>query len=129
MKHLVTLLFVAIGYLLAPIGNAQGSLQFNQAIVLSTTNNNSILLGTVPANKVWKLVGYGTSADGYTACNFSLDGSNVWIRTGGVYHGGSNYRYMVETANLWLPAGSTVYALACSGYNRWINVIEFNIVP
>ena len=128
MKHLVTLLFLAIGYLLAPIGNAQGSLQFNQAIVHSTSNNSNVLLGTVPANKVWKLVGYGTSADGYSACNLSLDGSNVRIRTGVVYHGGSNYRYMVETADLWLPAGTTVYALSCS-YYRWINVIEFNIVP
>ncbi len=108
--------------------NAQGSLQFNQAIVLSTSSNSNVLLGTVPANKVWKLVGYGTSADNYFACNFSLDGSNTWIRTGVVYKNGSNHEYKVETADLWLPAGTTVYALTCS-YYRWINAIEFNIVP
>lgn len=108
--------------------HAQGSLQFNQAIVFSSSNNSNVLLGTVPANKVWKLVGYGTSADNYFVCNFSLDGSNAWIRSGSVYKNGSNYDYKVETSDLWLPAGTTVYALSCS-YYRWINVIEFNIIP
>jgi hypothetical protein len=107
---------------------AQGTLQFNQAIVLSSSSNSNVLLGTVPANKVWKLVGYGTSADNYFVCNFSLDGSNAWIRTGSVYKNGTNYDYKVETSDLWLPAGSTVYALSCN-YYRWINAIEFNIVP
>ncbi len=107
---------------------AQGNLQFNQALLLSTTQASNVLLGTVPAGKVWKIEGFGTAADGYYECRFSYDGSNVAFRAGSVHIYGSAYSYAGEAKGSWLPAGTTLYSLGCN-YYRWVSIMEFNIMP
>ena len=107
---------------------AQGNLQFNQALLLSTTQASNVLLGTVPPGKVWKIEGFGTAADGYYECRFSYDGSNVAFRAGSVHIYGSAYSYAGEAKGSWLPAGTTLYSLGCN-YYRWVSIMEFNIVP
>jgi hypothetical protein len=124
MKNLFTVLFLfMISY-----AYSQGNLQYNQTLLLSTTNSGSVLLGTVPAGKVWKIEGFGTSADGYNECRFSFDGNNVAFRAGSVYIYNSAYTYAGETKNIWIPAGTPLHALSCASY-RWVSIVEFNIVP
>ncbi len=120
--YLIVLLFTC-GYTLA-----QGNLQYNQTLLLSTTNSANTLMGTVPAGKVWKIEAFGTSADGYNECRFSFDGTNVAFRAGSVYIYNASYTYAGESKNIWIPAGTNIYAMSCS-YYRWVSVVEFNIVP
>jgi hypothetical protein len=47
---------------------AQGNLQFNQTLLLSTTQASNVLLGTVPAGKVWKVEGFGSGNSGASEC-------------------------------------------------------------
>jgi hypothetical protein len=109
-------------------GLAQGNLQYNQAILLSTSQSSNTLLGTVPTGKVWKVEGFGTSATSYYSCGFSFDGINTFVRAGGVDNYSSGITYSVDNDNIWLPSGTPVWALSCN-YHRWLSVIEFNVVP
>jgi hypothetical protein len=124
MKKLFLLTFLVVSKFIF----SQGNLQFNQTLLLSTTQANSVLLGTVPAGKTWKIEGFGTAADGYNECRFSFDGSNIAFRAGSVHIYGSSYAYAGEAKGIWIPAGTTLYSLGCS-YYRWVSVVEFNIVP
>jgi hypothetical protein len=108
---------------------AQGNLQFNQTLLLSTTQTSNVLLGTVPVGKVWKIEGFGSGNSGASECAWSFDGSNAAFRSGNVYLGGSAYQYSNSTSTFWLPAGTTVYSLNCSSIYRCISIIEFNILP
>lgn len=121
-------LFFFTFFLSLPSFKAQGNLQFNQALLLSATQNTNVLLGTVPAGKVWKIEGFGTEVSGSNECNFSFNGSNVAFRAGSVYIYGGSYTYAGSTDHFWIPAGTTLYSLGCNGY-RWVSVMEFNIIP
>ncbi|NDB35706.1 MAG: hypothetical protein EB023_10315 [Flavobacteriia bacterium] len=125
MKSLIYPLF----FLAFSASYAQGNLQFNQTLLLSTTQASNVLLGTVPAGKVWKIEGFGSGNSGASECAWSFDGSNAAFRSGNVYLGGSAYQYSNSTSTFWLPAGTTVYSLNCSSNYRWISIIEFTIVP
>jgi len=125
MKSLIYPLF----FLAFSASYAQGNLQFNQTLLFSTTQASNVLLGTVPAGKVWKIEGFGSGNSGASECAWSFDGSNAAFRSGNVYLGGSAYQYSNSTSTFWLPAGTTVYSLNCSSIYRWISIIEFNIVP
>jgi hypothetical protein len=120
-----------IGLFLISISiHAQGNLQFNQPLLLSTTNSSTVLLGTVPAGKAWKIEGYGTEVQGANSCGFSFNGSNVAFYSGTTYTYGSNYTYSNNNTDFWLPAGATLYALSgCGASYRWVSILEFNIVP
>ena len=108
---------------------AQGNLQFNQVLLLSTSTNGNVTLGTVPSNKVWKIEASGTSADGYNNCGFSFDGgTNTAYYVGSAYIYNSSYEHTNSTNVVWLPAGTTITAKTCN-YYRWVSIIEFNIVP
>jgi hypothetical protein len=122
MRILILFLLLSIN------GVSQGNLQYNQTLLLSTSQSSNTLLGTVPTGKVWKLEGYGTSATSYYSCGFSFDGVNTFIRSGGVDNYNTGITYVVDNDNIWLPAGTPVWALSCS-YHRWLSVIEFNVVP
>ena len=123
-----TFLFVLVLFLFGSF-NAQGNLQFNQALLLSTNQASNVLLGTVPVGKVWKVEGFGSGNSGASECGWSFDGTNVAFRSGNVYLGGSAYQTSNSTSTFWLPAGTTVYSLNCASNYRWISIIEFNIVP
>ena len=123
-----TFLFVLVLFLFGSF-YAQGNLQFNQALLLSTNQASNVLLGTVPVGKVWKVEGFGSGNSGASECGWSFDGTNVAFRSGNVYLGGSAYQTSNSTSTFWLPAGTTVYSLNCASNYRWISIIEFNIVP
>lgn len=118
-------------FLLPLASHSQGNLQFNQVLLLSTSQNTTVLLGTVPAGKTWKIEGFGTENQGNNECNFSFNGSNVAFRSGSVYIYSSSYAYAGSTDHFWIPAGTPLYALICSNFNafRWVSIIEFNIIP
>jgi hypothetical protein len=122
-------LFIAIAFLFLGANIYSQNLQFSQVLLLSTAQTGSnILLGTVPAGKVWKIEAFGTTADYYYRCGFSFNGTNAFISTGGVDNYSAGYTYNVDNESVWLPAGTPVWALSCN-YHRWLSIIEFNIVP
>ena len=123
-----TFLFVLVLFFFGSF-NAQGNLQFNQALLLSTNQASNVLLGTVPIGKVWKVEGFGSGNSGASECGWSFDGTNAAFRSGNVYLGGSAYQSSNSTSTFWLPAGTTVYSLNCASNYRWMSVIEFNILP
>jgi hypothetical protein len=117
--------------LLSNLACAQGNLQFNQVLLLSTSQNTTVLLGTVPAGKTWKIEGFGTELQGNNECNFSFNGSNVAFRSGSAFIYSGSYAYVGSTDHFWIPAGTPLYALTCNNFNgyRWVSIIEFNIIP
>lgn len=104
---------------------AQGTLQFNQALLLESSASNCQTCWTVPAGKVWKL----TSASGNTG-----NGVNIWINNKGLglitsYASQTGFVYH-NVFPLWLPAGSTLgYSNLGSNSNAAFWGIEFNVVP
>jgi hypothetical protein len=127
MKKLLLSTFL----LLSNLACAQGNLQFNQVLLLSTSQNTTVLLGTVPAGKTWKIEGFGTELQGNNECNFSFNGSNVAFRSGSAFIYSGSYAYVGSTDHFWIPAGTPLYALTCNNFNgyRWVSIIEFNIIP
>lgn len=127
MRNLFLLVSVLFNFVLF----AQGNLQFNQVLLLSTSQNSSILLGTVPAGKTWKIEGYGTNLTGYYSCDFSFNGVEPAFRAGTTSIYQNSYTYVSSTQQFWLPAGTPLHAIACNGGTgyRWVSIIEFNIIP
>ena len=127
MRNLFLLVSVLFNFVLF----SQGNLQFNQVLLLSTNQNSSILLGTVPAGKTWKIEGYGTNLTSYYNCDFSFNGVNAAFRAGSTDSYSSAYTYVSSTQQFWLPAGTPLHAFACNGTAgyRWVSIIEFNIIP
>ena len=116
---------------LTTVAFSQGNLQFNQVLLLSTSQNSSILLGTVPAGKTWKIEGYGTNLTSYYNCDFSFNGVNTAFRAGSTDSYQNSYAYVSSTQQFWLPAGTPLHAFSCNGTvgYRWVSIIEFNIIP
>ena len=127
MRNLFLLVCVLFNFVLF----AQGNLQFNQVLLLSTNLNSNVLLGTVPAGKTWKIEGYGTNLTSYYSCDFSFNGANPAFRAGTTDSYSAAYTYVSSTQQFWLPAGTPLHALACNGGAgyRWVSIIEFNIIP
>lgn len=127
MKKLlfIACLFVSFGTF------AQGNLQFNQIIKVSTT------VETVPAGKVWKIESYQQSnVSGTSNSTNACDVARVrpYIIDGQVYHnikniasGNAGYVYTAENRMpIWLAAGQSA-ATSCA--SDFLSVIEFNVVP
>lgn len=127
MRNLFLLVSVLFNFVLF----AQGNLQFNQVLLLSTNQNSNVLLGTVPAGKTWKIEGYGTNLTSYYNCDFSFNGVNPAFRAGSTDSYSSAYTYVSSTQQFWLPTGTPLHAFACNGTTgyRWVSIIEFNIIP
>jgi hypothetical protein len=132
ITRLFTLLLCLSPFLIC----AQGNLQFNQ--VKQVTNVQE----TVPANKVWKIVGVMYSRDipaphctGSSSCgnrnqvdDILVDGQTVIVRefeSRGDYDQVNTVLWESQFP-LWLGAGSTLQA--ANGVYA-LNVLEFNIVP
>jgi hypothetical protein len=140
MKNRAFLLLASLCFSLPML--AQGTLQFNQVLFLESSAANTVLLGTVPAGKVWKIehVG-GVPMSCY--CNFSFNNSqNTAFGVGGRLVGNNYERFQNEGMVLppiWLPAGTPVTALncgtcygcqgQCSNPYRYLSIIEFNVIP
>ena len=99
MKKLLLSTFL----LLSNLACAQGNLQFNQVLLLSTSQNTTVLLGTVPAGKTWKIEGFGTELQGNNECNFSFNGSNVAFRSGSAFIYSGSYAYVGSTDHFGYP--------------------------
>jgi hypothetical protein len=125
---------------------AQGTLQFNQVLLLQTSQSGSVLLGTVPAGKVWKIEAAGGVPQNFCRCRFSFDvtssSANSAFSIGWLLEGNEWRRWEKEsetTSTIWLPAGtpvSTTCSNCCgSSYTcpstvyRYLSIIEFNVIP
>jgi hypothetical protein len=112
-------------------------------LFLQSSAANTVLLGTVPAGKVWKIehVG-GVPMSCY--CTFSFNnGQNAAFGVGGRLVGNNYERFQNEGMVLppiWLPAGTPVTASNCSSCYacqgnlcsfpyRYLSIIEFNVIP
>lgn len=143
-----------VGHFLFQGVHAQGSLQYNQAIIATDQ------LQTVPANKVWKITAiYGK--DEVCRQVLPLYGANWWSKTlvagfrlnnveilsfrkfltqtmynnsntcsangQGTYDFSPlNFESDPNILPIWVPAGATVQTV---GPNVFLSVIEFNIIP
>ena len=127
MKSLVLIAICFISLQLS----AQGNLQFNQVIKVSTSTM------TVPAGKVWKIESYQQSnVSGTSNSTNTCDVARVrpYIIDGQVYHnikniasGNAGFVYTAENRMpIWLAEGQTA-ATSCP--SDFLSVIEFNIVP
>ena len=119
---------------------AQGSLQFNQVLLVNT-------LDTVPANKVWKIEAMAYNG-GAPFAGQSASYSNIFSGTRGFeciarylvngnpvvipvaylqsYFNSTSGANFPFTLPMWLPAGSTLNPQTNISY---LSVIEFNVVP
>ena len=115
--------------LFAGVTFAQGTLQFNQVKVVTTTQ-------TVPTGKVWKVESaFGNALVSNCSTNplhtITVNGNDVTV-TQSTSLTFNNYCYGwqgVATCTqlpFWLPAGAS---LAASTNVTGISVIEFNVVP
>lgn len=150
MKPFLVLAFLGAFGLAA---SAQGTLQFNQVLVVTDQ------LQTVPSGKVWKVTAiygkdevcrsvaplYNNWFSKALVAGFFLNGVEVLsfrkFLTGTMYNnsptcssnGSSTYNFSSlnfesdpNVLPIWIPAGSTVQT---SGPNIFLSAIEFNIVP
>ncbi len=110
--------------------SAQGGLTFSQVLNPSGTlagSNTEVIVGTVPAGKVWKVtsVGIGSSVIwekkvGATAVQLSTSNGNLFSATstsGGMY------------APVWLREGETIQIRCLTSSTRayYFSIIEFNV--
>ena len=112
MKHIVFffLTMLSIGGL-----EAQGNLQFNQALLFSGTT-----LNTVPVGKVWKIE---HQAQSYTSSGIGIQSSLIINGVNWYLNGTSG---SLPSGAIWLPGGTTE-----AGWGQYTNynIIEFNLVP
>ena len=112
---------------------AQGNLQFNQVVTVSTTTM------TVPAGKVWKIESYSESEVTFNSNYFSgcvnvnyhrplVINNNNYYFFGNMATASSGANY-ISTGNklpIWLKSGDQIRTVCSSDF---ASVIEFNIVP
>jgi len=130
MKHVLTFFIM----LFALAGCTQDNLQFSQVKLVTSSE-------TVPADKVWKVVGVAGTRFIEQSTSSSYDPTRTLILINGtqIDVGGVNsashtmsasstfrtlYANTPTTFPLWLPAGAS---LAVSTNVNYISVIEFNI--
>ncbi|MCC6599626.1 MAG: hypothetical protein IT223_03015 [Crocinitomicaceae bacterium] len=120
-------------FILVKLTLAQGSLQFNQAILM--TNGQS---QNVPTGKVWKVISATVGdpinySDNYTFF-ININGSANYLQWTGMTQSYGQRTSGMMALPLWLPAGTSVAIPAYGGSGgqtrlRTISIIEFNIVP
>ncbi|MDA0309231.1 MAG: hypothetical protein O3C46_00780 [Bacteroidetes bacterium] len=123
MKSLITIISIVF---LSQIMMGQGTLQFNQAILLEGNQSNCSTCWTVPAGKTWKVGSASTS----TSSSFHFFVNNRQL---GLISGPNTSTTDARFANafpFWLPAGSTLgYVGLSSGHNVTFFALEFNVIP
>ena len=146
MKKLFTLaVLILCSLLYVPCSNAQGNLQFNQVLVLTSGANY-----TVPADKVLKIesiLSDGTATLPYLSCTGACNFSGVVCTVDGI-----SFRLSASTSTssclncpasvnstgnfinlnnyvfpIWLSSGKIVTVSPSVGIR--ISAIEFNVVP
>lgn len=117
--------------------HSQGTLEFNQVILISTVTPD-----TVPANKVWKVEHFlqkGSFKFDYinaTNCattsperfhSVAINGVTYFLKQFGISNtNGAPVSLFGVNGSLWLPEGAIIQ-LQCD--NDLLSIIEFNIVP
>lgn len=129
----IAFLFLMFAFGLAPASKAQGTLQFNQALVLTAQSQASCpSCWTVPSGRVWKITGFscnstalpslyinGLEGSGMLGSSFSTSSSAYW-----------GPRYGQPSFPIWLSAGTSLgFANGTSSMNTIFYGIEFNIIP
>ena len=121
MKTLFVFLW---GLMLGGIVQAQGSLQFNQALLLESSASSCTSCWTVPAGKVWKITGISGNSGNNVA--LVLNGKEL----GFISRSTGSALYFLQVFPIWLPSGSTLgYSNLGSNRNAAFWGIEFNVVP
>ncbi len=133
MKKLFKILTVALFMLPFFTAKAQGNLQFNQAIFISMTLNQSYTVIetydtlVVPTGKIVKITSFSTGGNS-SFRRLAID--DILLIN---YVSSSNYpssNYQCKTP-IWLPAGTYVFKLMGNSNHitkAFISGVEFNIV-
>lgn len=107
---------------------AQGNLQFNQVLLLSSSTNN-LSQWTVPQGKTWKIEAIGGNQ---SYISVYLNNQYAFEYHGGGGSSGANIAYLRHSSSspVWLPAGTVLgHSGNYTNNFRWFSIIEFNIVP
>lgn len=108
---------------------AQGTLQFNQVLMVSTVD-------TVPANKVWKVTSALSTSQLHNCCSNGATSTSMLVNGNTIYISGRSYSDNAGEGNqsfgdytsmpVWLPAQTS---LAAGANTLSLSVIEFNVLP
>lgn len=127
MKNLLFLVF----FFLMGTFNAQGNLQFNQALVLESSAQTCTACWTVPAGKVWKVEQFSSNSE--QPLLFYVNNKQLAFMHGNAY---STYSTSYWGASrgikfpFWLPATATMgFGGMESSKNISFFVLEFNVIP
>ncbi len=131
MRQFLGTLILGLGLSLAT--QAQGTLQFNQALVLTAQAQSSCTsCWTVPAGKVWKITGFSCNSTALPSMYINgLEGSGL---VGDFFNNSSSSfwgpRYGNPKFPIWLSAGTTLgFGNGTSSMNTIFYGIEFNVIP
>ena len=123
--------FFLFAFLILGSFNAQGNLQFNQALVLESSAQTCTACWTVPAGKVWKVEQFSSNSD--QPLLFYVNNKQLAYMNGYAYSTNSTSYYGARWGinfPFWLPANATLgFGGMESSKNISFFVLEFNIVP
>ena len=122
MKNTISLIIML---LFTCFAFGQGNLQFNQVLLLNSTANSNLTLGTVPAGKVWKIESFGGFSGG--AVYGTLNGNTAGTLCRNTVN--NSFEQASWTLPVWLPAGTQLGFTNNNGSFFWYSIIEFNVVP
>lgn len=120
-KQLLFFLMLCFSALLS----AQGSLQFNNAVLLEGNQSTCTTCWTVPAGKVWKVTSMSTN----TSSLATLYANNRELGFLSQVTSQNDSRWVYQFP-FWLPAGTSLgYSGIGSNRNITFFALEFNVVP
>ncbi len=114
-----------LAFCLSVMASAQGSLQFNKAVLLEAHQSDCASCWTVPAGKVWKVTSMSTNSSNLASIH--VNGYTLGFLSRSTTQ--SESRWVIEFP-LWLPAAATMgYTNLGSNRNITFFALEFNVVP
>ena len=105
--------------------SAQGTLQFNNAVLLEGNQSTCTACWTVPAGKVWKVTSISSNHSGIA--RLFINGRELSYMSR--YSNGTEAYWLMDFP-FWLPSGTTLgYNGLSSNRNITFFALEFNVVP
>ncbi len=131
MKKILMLCFGVLSVGLMSL-KAQGTLQFNQVLLLENSTTSCTACWTVPAGKVWKVE--MASSNSENLVSLWLNNKEVGTWSSRFYTNTSSSWWGMRYDNMkmpfWLGAGHVLgFSNLGSSRNISFSVIEFNVVP
>ncbi len=120
-KHILFFLALCFSMMLS----AQGSLQFNNVVLLEGNQSTCTTCWTVPAGKVWKVTSMSTNTS--NLATLFVNNRQLGFLSQITTQSDSRWVYQFP---FWLPSGASIgYSGLGSNQNITFFALEFNVVP